>query len=580
MWNPMDKIVAFASDKSGNIGLMAALSSPLLVFSLALGVDYGHLTLERRALQQTSDLAAIVAVADINNAETAVLNFLATNNRNLGVRTGNQVMTKDGIFASDSKQASFQSIDGYVVLTKGRYVADSSTAVSKRFAANETPFDAVSVTSVQKTRLYFASAFSIAPQISAKSKSTTQKTAAFSVGSRLASLDEGILNAVLGAMLGTKLTLKAMDYNALLDADVDAFKFADSLALRLGLTAGNYEDVLKSDISYGTFLAALADTKGLTPSVSAIVTRLKQSLNKTQIHLSLAEILRLDPYRSRPIGSSNTLVAKASVFDLINAAAAAANGGKQVAVDLGATVPGLASIRLNLAIGEPPIGTPSLAAGTQGSIVRTAQTRISVISTVDGLAALAGIKLQVPIFVDVAHAEAALSQIACLGGAKNNASVKVAVVPGVAEIALGNVDDTAFDNFGSMPRVAKATIVNSPMLKVTALGHVDADNMSKETLTFQPSEILSGKVKSVSTRDTLTSLTTSLLGNLDLDIKILLITIGSPKAVQSALAATLAKVTQPLDTVLYNTLLLLGVRIGEADVRVTGVNCQRPVLVQ
>ena len=32
---------ALLADRSGNIGTLAALSLPLLVFSIALGVDYG-----------------------------------------------------------------------------------------------------------------------------------------------------------------------------------------------------------------------------------------------------------------------------------------------------------------------------------------------------------------------------------------------------------------------------------------------------------------------------------------------------------------------------------------------------------
>ena len=87
-------------------------------------------------------------------------------------------------------------------------------------------------------------------------------------------------------------------------------------------------------------------------------------------------------------------------------------------------------------------------------------------------------------------------------------------------------------------------------------------------------------VKSVSTRDTLTSTTQSLLRNLDLDIKVLFLSLGSPKLVQIALADTLGAATPAIDTLLYNILLAVGVRVGEADVRVTGVNCLRPVLVQ
>ena len=36
------------ADRSGNIGTLAALSLPLMIFSLALGVDYGYFTVQRR----------------------------------------------------------------------------------------------------------------------------------------------------------------------------------------------------------------------------------------------------------------------------------------------------------------------------------------------------------------------------------------------------------------------------------------------------------------------------------------------------------------------------------------------------
>jgi len=38
--------------------------------------------------------------------------------------------------------------------------------------------------------------------------------------------------------------------------------------------------------------------------------------------------------------------------------------------------------------------------------------------------------------------------------------------------------------------------------------------------------------------------------------------------------------TKPLHELLFNLLTLLGIKIGEADVRVTDVRCQQSVLVQ
>jgi uncharacterized membrane protein len=154
------------------------------------------------------------------------------------------------------------------------------------------------------------------------------------------------------------------------------------------------------------------------------------------------------------------------------------------------------------------------------------------------------------------------------------------VVPGAADIALGDVDTSAFNNFGKTPRVVQAAVVDSALLKILGKAQITASNMTKTKVTFSQADITQGTVKNVSTKDTATSLIQSLLKNLDLDIKVLFLTLGTPTLVTSALADTLSLVTKPLDTVLYNTLLVLGIKIGEADVRVTDVRCMQPALVQ
>ena len=153
-------------------------------------------------------------------------------------------------------------------------------------------------------------------------------------------------------------------------------------------------------------------------------------------------------------------------------------------------------------------------------------------------------------------------------------------MPGVAAIALGTVDPTAFINFGRAPFVSKATLIDSLLLRATAKALVSSGNLSRTTLTFSASDIASGKTRSVSTRNTVTSLVQSLLMNLDLDVEVLFISLGTPKAVTAAVAETLSAITKPVDTLLYNLLLALGVRIGEADIRATGVACSQPALIQ
>lgn len=577
MWYLEKLVRRFGGDTSGNIALTAALTSPILVGILALGVDYGYLTVQKREAQQAADLAAISGVADINNPEQSVAQYFKLNNLNLGVVSPAGLITANGVVPFDP-QKPFTSANGYAEVIKGRYEPDPNIAVGQRFVPNATPTNALKVTITEKGQIFFAGAFASAPTISASGTASGNQLAAFSIGSRLTSVNNGLLNAILGGLLGTTVNLNVMDYNALIDADINALQVLNALALDLNLTAGTYKDLLNTDITYGKLLSVLGKTTGVKPAVATVLKTLERAANKTQLTLKLAQVLNLGPVQEQLIGAGDNLKVMASVFDLLNASAIAANGGQQIAVDLGAGIPGLASTKIKLAIGEAPVGTPALAVGGQGTIVRTAQTRLSVEVAVDGLSAIAGLRVRVPIYIDLAQSEARLAAIRCTGGGQG--TVDVDVVPGAADIALGDVDTSAFNNFGKTPRVVQAAVVDSALLKILGKAQITASNMTKTKVTFSQADITQGTVKNVSTKDTATSLIQSLLKNLDLDIKVLFLTLGTPTLVTSALADTLSLVTKPLDTVLYNTLLVLGIKIGEADVRVTDVRCMQPALVQ
>lgn len=566
----------FLGHKGGNVAITTALTMPLVIGALALGIDYGHLTLQQRQLQGAADLAAIAAAGNLAEPEKATLAYFALNNQDIAVRTDTGVLTKNGEIPFVEKEV-LADHQAYAKLTKGRYVPDASKAVATRFEAGALPYDAVQVTLYQNGNLFFADSFAERPLLSAKGMAATDKVASFSIGSRLASLNDGILNALLGKLLGTTVSLKAMDYTALADAQVNLLKTLDALAIDLGLQAGTYSTLLKTDIAYGKLLNAIGKTTGVTPAVATILKTLETTVNKTKVTVKLEQLLALGPLSERLIGQNDNLAVNVGVFELVSAAATAANSGKQLALDLGTTIPGVGSSKVTLAIGEPPVGTPPRAVGAPGTIVRTAQTRLAVEVTIDGLAAIAGLKVRVPLYVEVAYAEAKLKSLSCSNGA---ATVEVEAVPGVAEIALGDVDTSAFANFGKDPRVTRVDLISTILLKISGMANATATNLATTKLTFSPSDIAGGKIKSISTKDTLTSLTTSLLGNLDLKIDLLNIPLAVPQPLLKGLADTLKIATVPLDTILYNTLLTLGVRIGEADIKVTGASCRNPVLVQ
>ncbi len=90
------RLSRFATDASGNIAIMAAISAPLILYSLGLGVDYGMMTLQQRRLQQLSDIGAIVAAADINHAADNLVANFDQNGLNIAVRTNTGYATKTG----------------------------------------------------------------------------------------------------------------------------------------------------------------------------------------------------------------------------------------------------------------------------------------------------------------------------------------------------------------------------------------------------------------------------------------------------------------------------------------------------
>jgi uncharacterized membrane protein len=198
------------ANRSGNIATLAALSLPLIILSTALGVDYGYLTVQQRQLQATADLAAIAAAANIIEAEKAAATYFALNNLPVSV-TG-----KDGLVIPPATSVTSKSTQASATVERGRYTADPDIAPEDRFRPASAEADAARVVLTRPGDLFLASMFMPkSPVLTATGSASRTKIAAFSVGTRLASLNDGILNALLGKLLGTSLSLKVMDYRAM-----------------------------------------------------------------------------------------------------------------------------------------------------------------------------------------------------------------------------------------------------------------------------------------------------------------------------------------------------------------------------
>jgi uncharacterized membrane protein len=130
------RLSRFATDASGNIAIMAAISAPLILYSLGLGVDYGMMTLQQRRLQQLSDIGAIVAAADISHAADNLVANFDQNGLNIAVRTNTGYATKTGSLPAT---ADLKQFDAVAEFTPGTYLADASVPLGSRFAAGIQP---------------------------------------------------------------------------------------------------------------------------------------------------------------------------------------------------------------------------------------------------------------------------------------------------------------------------------------------------------------------------------------------------------------------------------------------------------
>ncbi len=539
-------------DARGTVAAIVCLSLTVILWCGAFAVDVGSLYADRRRAQGAADLAAMAAAADLARAEDAARATLLDN----GV----------------GSMSAFE-------LVTGRYRADAELGPAARFAEGAGPANAVRLRIQRDAPLYLA-----APLIGVESwtvgveaTAVATRQAAFSVGSRLARLEGGTPNALLGALLGGDVTLDVMDYEALIDADVKLFAFMKALATELRIEAGTFDDVLAADATMGDVLDALAAVTGDAAAASAIAA--VGNAANANVSVPLGAIVDLGPYGGVGLDSSSPgFDPSVNAMGLISAAAAIANGGRQLALNLGAGVPGIASLVVDLAIGEPMQGSAWFTVGEEDATVRTVQTRLRLVATIGGSGLLAGIAVRVPLYLELASAEARLAAIAC-GSSPGETRVDIAARPALAGLWIGELDPAALSNFARRPQITPARLIRAPLLRVDGEAQAEITNAGETTLSFDRDDIDAGAVKSTATDDALQTLLDGLVRDLDIRVTILGLGLGLPGPVKAAVANLLVTTIPLLDGVIQQVLDALGLSLGEADVRVDGVRCDGAALV-
>jgi uncharacterized membrane protein len=406
--------------------------------------------------------------------------------------------------------------------------------------------------------------------------------AVFSIGSGTVALNGGIANALLGALLGTRLSLSVMDYNALAGANVDALRFLDALSTGLNLQAASYSDILQANASVGQIVSALqvAAQGGFNaaPALSALGTFLGNLAGSAGANASVPVSSIVD------LGDAATLaLARGSagppvpVLGLITDAAAIANGQRQVAIDLGANLAGLISARVTLAVGERRQSSSWAQPGTSSATIHTAQTRLLIEIAINAPLGLGSINL--PIYAEIAPATAKLKSVTCPWSNPSQRKVTIDAQPGLLTLAIANVPRSAIAVGAPTPDLTQpAALINLPLIGATAAARTTVAPPGPQTLSFSDSDIAQHVIRTVTSTGLTASLTGSLIQSLDIRVNgsdVVLVSLLKP-----LLMPVLSAVTPTLDAILSNVLTLVGVRLGYADITVDGTRCDQAVLVQ
>lgn len=537
----------FRRNERGGVAIMAAAFGMILCALTALAVDLGSVVLTARKIQGTADLAALSGARDLARAEAA---------------------------ATATATANLPDIQT-IIVQKGRYQPDPKLSPDARFQAQATQVNSARVEITAPAHLYFGRFITGKNYWPVTRKATAalpqnEPRVMFSIGSRLAALDGGVVNGLLGALLGTKVNLTLADYNSLANVNVNLLEFSDALATRLGVSAGDYDSLLKHEATAGDLLKVIelvADKKNSALSTIA-ATPVATKLKLNQLIGVEADAMK---------GLSDHLNVDVSALDLLMATLETANTNRQLQLDLGLQA-GVATVKAYVAIGERANKSPWLTVtDTQEPVISTAQARLYLEArTAQEIKELAAVDL--PVFVQVASAQARLSTLRCEAPISTTLQAKT----GIASVSIGQIDKSKLHQFTTPLTATETDLLYAlgGLVRVSALAHVNVGDETWQNVSFSAADVDGKVVKKVRSTKFVAGTVNSLLGNLKLKLHVgalgpVLELLLNPilSGLLNTVSLLLTPVAPVLDNLIQPLLNLLGLRLGEADIQVHAIEC-------
>jgi uncharacterized membrane protein len=510
-------------------------------------------------LQGATDLAAIAAATNLAEANQAA----------------DATAARNGYLASE-----------VTAVTPGIYTADPNLPPSQRFVPSAPSVaNAAQVTMTHNQELFFAPTFRLAEgpgsQVADHATLVTQgmamvnRSISFAIGSRVAAFNGGIVNALLGATVGSQVSLDLVDYNALATTQVDLFGMARAIALQIGQVNPTYGQVAGQTISTAQFIAALQQA---APAIAPQLQILADAAQGQATTVDLSRLIQFGQYSQQSVAAPEPeLTATASALGLLQAAAQVGGEPHLINLNLNAGIPGIAAVTGMMTIGEPAQGTTIMAVSQLGTSVHTAQIRLFLDVSLAGSVDSALVHL--PLYLEVGYGTASFGGLACnvLDSAYTKATLNV--TPGLFNGWVGTVSPSDMTNYTREPVPGAATLLNVPLLlTVTGRANASVGNVNPVQVDFSAADIQNVAIKTSSTTDFVGALLNSLVGNLQMQVKLAGLGIGVPPGLTASINGVLQPAVAPVDQLISTVLQTAGVGLGQADTWVSGANCSAAAL--
>ncbi|CAJ0720354.1 hypothetical protein LMG6871_03772 [Ralstonia edaphis] len=524
--------------------------------AVLVSIDIGNLFYTQRALQRSADLAAMAAVQRLDLPTAA-----------------QQSVVQNGL-----------TVDGTnITLAVVPGVWDASTGTAPTYFTAQAAVDgntnAAQVT-ITRNVPYFFMVGQRRLQATAIAKNTP--VVSFSLGSGLVGVNGGVLNQLLGPLLGNPnpLSLSLVSYQGLANANITI----GQLMTQLGV--GTVQQLLSTQISVGQFYTDVLTVAGQQSLISAMP--LGATVSGTTIALGdnsatggAAGVLAL----LAAIGNEQAAInAQLNVLDLLTTAAQIANSKNAAQISVPLSIPGLTSVTLNLSVIEPPviaIGPPGKKAdGQWRTQAHTAQIRLGLNVSLAGVSLGANLlgpitgPLSVPIGVSVAGANAHAVDASCpVPRANALTDISGSISPLSTCIANGADSVSGALNCGSPATVANVL----GLLKVTLY----EPQSSTASVPFGSDTPYSGLAMGAGQTQRVTAtggIFTALLSSTNLQVGGSLLGVNVSLNV-GAITSALKAIGGILDSVLAPALTALGIQLGYADIKLLSLDCDAVELV-